>query len=200
MFQSTHSLRSATLNNKPNQTKNMFQSTHSLRSATVMFSYNSHKICKFQSTHSLRSATKSSLRPPRNRSVSIHALLAECDMEVKNSRSRSSGFNPRTPCGVRQDERPVTVLSSRFQSTHSLRSATVGPSLDKTEEQVSIHALLAECDLFRLSFKLSTPGFNPRTPCGVRLAPSLWALTMFRVSIHALLAECDGREFPCSRG
>ena len=78
---------------------------------------------------------------------------------------------------------------------------------------VSIHALLAECDPVPRKMSSAGNGFNPRTPCGVRLAStrahvtstqfqsthSLRSATFFWlllklfhvVSIHALLAECD---------
>ena len=126
----------------------------------------------FQSTHSLRSAT---------RSYGIHG-------------SNITGFNPRTPCGVRQDGSPNTAHTTKFQSTHSLRSATEVFDKLKSVALVSIHALLAECDLTPCqkarigywfqsthslrsatgSFQGSRPsreGFNPRTPCGVRPMP-----------------------------
>ncbi len=35
------------------------------------------------------------------------------------------------------------------------------------------------------------PSFNPRTPCGVRLAYQAVINAINLVSIHALLAECD---------
>ena len=35
-----------------------------------------------------------------------------------------AGFNPRTPCGVRLTFTPEEAQNMRFQSTHSLRSAT----------------------------------------------------------------------------
>ena len=55
-----------------------------------------------------------------------------------------------------------------FQSTHSLRSATnLVPQMGAIFP-VSIHALLAECDSFRLHNHRSYVRFNPRTPCGVR--------------------------------
>jgi len=63
--------------------------------------------------------------------------------------SVSSSFNPRTPCGVRLN---------------------IESSSDEEEEEVSIHALLAECDQWLLS-----RGYTPT------------------VSIHALLAECDSQ-------
>ena len=56
--------------------------------------------------------------------VSIHALLAECDLQHL--------YNI-------QDMK-------KFQSTHSLRSATTFSALLKAQQAVSIHALLAECD------------------------------------------------------
>ena len=78
----------------------------------------------FQSTHSLRSATPRNSTAPVTFTVSIHALLAECDRKPPLLRRRLKSFNPRTPCGVR----PLLCRSfstyRRFQSTHSLRSAT----------------------------------------------------------------------------
>ena len=111
------------------------------------------------------SSLKESSRKSR---VSIHALLAECD----------GGCSSSAPGGI------------RFQSTHSLRSAT-GPTptafpasgvsihallaeCDPMSEDiyfrhgVSIHALLAECDHFSVRRGRNNHGFNPRTPCGVR--------------------------------
>ena len=101
---------------------------------------------QFQSTHSLRSATAGRVRLPRPESVSIHALLAECDPLVQEQGFVSpvsihallaecdgtsvdrefivTGFNPRTPCGVRRSLRTMTTIPRKFQSTHSLRSAT----------------------------------------------------------------------------
>ena len=171
------------------------------------------RLVKFQSTHSLRSATTWFCIENGFVTVSIHALLAECDTRMKNTRTATPCFNPRTPCGVRRFPSHAVRRRNQFQSTHSLRSATCVTTTTGRAGTVSIHALLAECD-WRFNGPLrSRKSFNPRTPCGVRLtdilrqnpalmfqsthslrsatAPSLWALTIFRVSIHALLAECD---------
>ena len=125
---------------------------------------------RFQSTHSLRSAT-----PPPQTSFKRHER-----------------FNPRTPCGVRQDEgmqeislklvsihallaecdsrnHLATLNNTGFQSTHSLRSATQMAGLLQGIRQVSIHALLAECDGRNAFTICDLHSFNPRTPCGVRL-------------------------------
>ena len=144
-FQSTHSLRSATASAGCCVGGVKFQSTHSLRSATA-----SAGCCvggvKFQSTHSLRSATN-------GRATSPLTL---------------TGFNPRTPCGVRPCSSDVLGGYLKFQSTHSLRSATRMNEDVNTYVSVSIHALLAECDPDLAPAGQKRRGFNPRTPCGVR--------------------------------
>ena len=124
-----------------------FQSTHSLRSATralralslLSTGFNPRTPCgvrpilyiifekggKFQSTHSLRSATKNPLTLTYKKHVSIHALLAECDPIFLLWYLLLTSFNPRTPCGVRPLTAPLFALVFQFQSTHSLRSATM---------------------------------------------------------------------------
>ena len=118
-----------------------------------------------QSTHSLRSATSRSLQCVTPCNVSIHALLAECDYAVQAV--------PRNPLG--------------FQSTHSLRSATISFNPGEKVGEVSIHALLAECDKISHSLKNSFRGFNPRTPCGVRLEEAKLFLNILKFqSTHSL--------------
>ena len=146
-------------------------------------------------------------------SVSIHALLAECDSPGSTWESTSVRFNPRTPCGVRPGRAADKKTAGPFQSTHSLRSATKEPCYLQYFPQVSIHALLAECDRLESTTVNQTGGFNPRTPCGVRHVFAVFVqcrrafqsthslrsatFTPSReprrtvVSIHALLAECD---------
>ena len=63
----------------------------------------------FQSTHSLRSATCSGAVFQRKCSVSIHALLAECDSNSGSYSSQFPRFNPRTPCGVRRRILPFRI-------------------------------------------------------------------------------------------
>ena len=100
--------------------------------------------------------------------VSIHALLAECDLVSFGIVNVPHGFNPRTPCGVRLTLPIFTRSFRRFQSTHSLRSATRSPDSGRVHKLVSIHALLAECDHYQRRRQGCSCGFNPRTPCGVR--------------------------------
>ena len=145
--------------------------------------------------------------------VSIHALLAECDVYATGLPASHWSFNPRTPCGVRPSAGLTSQGKMSFQSTHSLRSATFYEGAKRFAYIVSIHALLAECDKIMLTYIHQREGFNPRTPCGVRLglASEISAVRQFQsthslrsatesdvawlqnkiVSIHALLAECD---------
>ena len=169
------------------------------------------------------------------RHVSVHALLAECDSIAAAPCGKICGFNPRTPCGVRQAGSAalsiiimfqsthslrsatlniwLTAANTLFQSTHSLRSATLSQAAvlarwmfqsthslrsatsrfggPKHHHHVSIHALLAECDLFPSPPRIPGTCFNPRTPCGVRHICTGSIGNNWKVSIHALLAECD---------
>ena len=144
-----------------------FQSTHSLRSATV---YCNRKFWLYVvSIHALLAECDPLDRASgRHQPVSIHALLAECDWELpcgvqkspcfnprtpcgvrplrRPMRLRVGCFNPRTPCGVRPAALPLCLYPPGFQSTHSLRSATFFLEVCCCTSKVSIHALLAECD------------------------------------------------------
>ncbi len=122
----------------------------------------------FQSTHSLRSATCGVDESTISRWVSIHALLAECDLCRDTLPPVAERFNPRTPCGVRLRPAPTRSDRSGFQSTHSLRSATQNKIKNAAAAKVSIHALLAECDRVWTRRRKCSASFNPRTPCGVR--------------------------------
>ena len=213
-----------------------FQSTHSLRSATALADMDEQGVpvsihallaecdrnapflswagLMFQSTHSLRSATMAAVFPLWGKKVSIHALLAECDYTAPSKLSHKRRFQSthslRSATGGTLESKRELF---RFQSTHSLRSATITKTSVTLNVEVSIHALLAECDFFIISPVLVFSSFNPRTPCGVRRCKaspkalhfsfqsthSLRSATKRRnlfhiamaVSIHALLAECD---------
>ena len=146
--------------------------------------------------------------------ISIHALLAESDVQTQqlpagsdkfqstlslrratawlmSYRSAPLHFNPRSPCGERLVLPPLYLF--------------VG--------LISIHALLAESDVFVVHFvqirrdfnprspcgerpprqmmPLSLLNFNPRSPCGERRYRRGQGLVLSLISIHALLAESD---------
>ena len=152
---------------------NWFQSTHSLRSATMTRTTWQRFYVRFQSTHSLRSATDEELGLIAALAVSIHALLAECDSTAPSPEPSENSFNPRTPCGVRLIQNTKLVDKVRFQSTHSLRSAT-GPAFFPSYylRFQSTHSLRS-ATLFCGQSCAVGDSFNPRTPCGVRLLLAL---------------------------
>ena len=81
----------------------------------------------------------------------------------------SPDFNPRSPCGERRK-----------------RLGVAGPAT-----KISIHALLAESDCCRSSWRWGPRNFNPRSPCGERPVCGEITDTYRGISIHALLAESD---------
>ena len=148
----------------------------------------------FLSTLSLRRATNINSSVNTADKISIHALLAESDAPPAPQGESSKNFYPRSPCGERRKPNKLAGLKLVFLSTLSLRRATsCGPYLSSltrnfyprspcgerhninssvnTADKISIHALLAESDV--------------------------WADTSYNlldiISIHALLAESDGQ-------
>ena len=105
--------------------------------------------CKpFQSTLPLRGATF----------YRYSVALAPCD------------FNPRSPCGERQGNRFGGSGFGRFQSTLPLRGATQEVKRVERLDLISIHAPLAGSDMIRIAWLWRCGNFNPRSPCGERLA------------------------------
>ena len=103
----------------------------------------------FLSTLSLRRATKIRLVTPDISSISIHALLAESDLNAQQRHlPKHPHFYPRSPCGERlvfagilpHDRRnfyPRSPCGERQSSIEEVSKYVV----------ISIHALLAESDI-----------------------------------------------------
>ena len=80
-----------------------------------------------------------------------------------------TNFNPRTPCGVRQNLAFPRLRRWLFQSTHPLRGATPPHGID-TEMVVNFNPR-TPCGVrpyHKCSGQRTRSYFNPRTPCGVR--------------------------------
>ena len=109
--------------------------------------------------------------------ISIHAPHAGCDYYDPTPEQARRDFNPRTPCGVRQNSGHLYRQPVGFQSTHPMRGATRirGASGNRRAD------------------------FNPRTPCGVRLDTGTKSFTRRRISIHAPHAGCDMNCETCGR-
>ena len=126
-------------------------SIHAPRAGCDCFrNFSAVKIKRFQSTHPMRGATA------RKSSIVPNVLH----------------FNPRTPCGVRQQ------VSTQQQPTNYFNPRT-------------------PCGVRRSSSVLSFSRrchFNPRTPCGVRPDVCILITLHVAISIHAPHAGCDA---PC---
>ena len=144
-----------------------FLSTLSLRRATITITITCI-VSRFLSTLSLRRATHYGWSWYDDFTISIHALLAESDPQIKMMGAPVDNFYPRSPCGERrrrlwllaQTASFLSTLSLRratrsytrpyrsvlFLSTLSLRRATTPHDLPPGGALISIHALLAESD------------------------------------------------------
>ena len=179
-----------------------FQSTLSLRRATYRSWVISGPSTQFQSTLSLRRATAGLAFGHFIVPISIHALLAESDLEphkiiddelVISIHALLAESDKGGSLACKTDPRFQSTLSlrratgffflfrflrRRFQSTLSLRRATLGTVPTPFKPVISIHALLAESDV---NAAINTSDLN------------------FKISIHALLAESDHQRWVCHR-
>ena len=124
----------------------LFQSTQSLRTATIAAD-NVLELCSYFNPRS-----PCGLRP---KFVTLGIL--------------SMNFNPRSPCGLRQISICDIDHYIAFQSTQSLRTATIPQSKRGGCRYISIHAVLADCDKAAMERAERLDDFNPRSPCGLRL-------------------------------
>ena len=146
----------------------------------------------FQSTRPVRGATPQPRLYDSRRMVSIHAPRAGRDMIAALTGGYSGSFNPRAPCGARQNvlrhrtiDTVVSIHAPRagrdahgsipicptpeFQSTRPVRGATYSRRRKRSPQQVSIHAPRAGRDSPTQTTSTTTFSFNPRAPCGARL-------------------------------
>ncbi len=124
----------------------VFQSTHSIRSATFSVSLLGSSLSYFnpRTPYGVR-LVRGCYWPPRwdfnprtpygvrllpsltlaqGALISIHALHTECDVIINGFVEVFRYFNPRTPYGVRPCAVGLPWYKALFQSTHSIRSAT----------------------------------------------------------------------------
>ena len=123
-------------------------------------------------------------------------------------------FNPRGPCGPRHgrqhqpgDPAAISILAvladrdcfwrrdiepkGAFQSSRSLRTATVRGLHKEVCGRISILAVLADRDGHDSVLKIANRNFNPRGPCGPRRGHDFRRDTRDAISILAVLADRD---------
>ena len=98
--------------------------------------------------------------------ISIHAPTRGATRRLARWQWSSSGFNPRTPRGVRPRKWLITQLIFLFQSTHPAWGATLFLLAELYNPMVSIHAPRVGCDIVTVTGVPTAKCFNPRTPRG----------------------------------
>ena len=148
--------------------------------------------------------------------ISIHALLAESDDNTPiKAYNIIKDFYPRSPCGERQCMPSYSPTRCYFYPRSPCGERPVPQQENGQAATISIHALLAESDMWPWSPLNNDLHFYPRSPCGERhgrqrkhgsyyyfyprspcgerrLGHGNWCKVP-HISIHALLAESDGR-------
>ena len=124
----------------------------------------------FQFTHPGRGATFLRRGLPVRSSVSIHAPREGCDSCVVPASGSVSGFNSRTPGGVRLHRRGACTALSSFNSRTPGGVRLPKASYFETPNFVSIHAPREGCDTKQLlSHRLTIVSIHaPREGCDAR--------------------------------
>ena len=123
--------------------------------------------------------------------ISIHALLAESDIEFKLDFINQEEF--LSTLSLRRATREAKANEDRYKflSTLSLRRATP-PIQAHRKKTVFLSTLsLRRATCYRLRYSAPNRHFYPRSPCGERPAFWFFVALKVRISIHALLAESD---------
>ena len=174
VFQPTRPLRGATIVpiiEIPQDLK--FQPTRPLRGATNGGRAKSAS-ARFQPTRPLRGATQRRDNCLFAVAISTHAPLAGRDLwQCPRSRRPVPYFNPRAPCGARQDTAPRAGATGRISTHAPLAGRDVAGFLKLVMQMISTHAPLAGRDGNVGRSAGDQADFNPRAPCGARLSSDL---------------------------
>ena len=104
----------------------------------------------FQSTLSMRRATRGTLRSRRAKGISIHALHEESDAYIQCKRTAIAISIHALHEESDESYTESTGTFNQFQSTLSMRRATIFPPKLYHAAEISIHALHEESDSLRL--------------------------------------------------
>ncbi len=122
-FQSTLPVRGATGTSvSPLVNHILFQSTLPVRGATRSGKSGLSMAARFQSTLPVRGATSVNGASSPNDSISIHAPRAGSDGRLTRGKTRTTNFNPRSPCG----ERPSPGLQRVWSVVISIHAPRAG--------------------------------------------------------------------------
>ena len=124
---------------------------------------------------------------PLAKVISIHAPRVGSDPPGMGTLETVHGhFNPRSPCGERQDGTPKLPKRRAFQSTLPVWGATASGSASPGAADISIHAPRVGSDRGQIEQPGRGHYFNPRSPCGERpsaFMPIAWRNALFQSTL-----------------
>ena len=173
----------------------LFQSTRPVWGATGTSCTVTGRTAKFQSTRPVWGATMVKDALDEYEDISIHAPRVGRDRESISRLETLSHFNPRAPCGARQKY----WMARTKRISISIHAPRVGRDrsrrLKRGSADISIHApRVGRDDSLRVGLSGSLY-FNPRAPCGARLAAFADRAGCRGISIHAPRVGRDGSGF-----
>ena len=213
-FQPTRPLRGATcLMLFPCKIELVFQPTRPLRGATAVNRCRRRAYQNFNPRAPCGARRRWKDRKLRRADISTHAPLAGRDGGGKTSScgelifqptrplrgattvqvdtmDMQQDFNPRAPCGARQQERFELYLIRDF-NPRAPCGARRDQARDATGNAISTHAPLAGRDIVRSTAAIRVKNFNPRAPCGARPQQNEPRMSDLKISTHAPLAGRD---------
>ena len=140
----------------------------------------------------MRRATRQNQHQRKRKGISIHALLAESDLEILLHCLAIRNFYPRSPCGERLRKRLIELRKLRFLSTLSLRRATCYSLRHSAQDRHFYpRSPCGERRYLGAGESGHVRYFYPRSPCGERRRHGRRLGACICISIHALLAESD---------
>ena len=81
----------------------------------------------------------------------------------------AANFYPRSPCGERRQTPGEMVCGQNFYPRSPCGERLTNANSPKSDNIISIHALLAESDTASSILMVAPSNFYPRSPCGERL-------------------------------
>ena len=176
---------------RPFSSASAFLSTLSLRRATLWGHVMTARSCDFYPRSPCGERPYASRTRAAATRISIHALLAESDINARRKRQTTHIFLSTLSLRRATMQWVEGLACIKFLSTLSLRRATGMACMPFTEPRISIHALLAESDAGMAAlgqvFTISIHALLAESDRG-RIGVHVQAL---EISIHALLAESD---------
>ena len=146
---------------------------------------------RFQSTAPVWGPTLTTASWGWSATISIHGPRVGADPRKRPACPAGWNFNPRPPCGGRRKPMPGRREDKIFQSTAPVWGPTALSLSNAESAAISIHGPRVGADLPLLLRATGGQDFNPRPPCGGRLASGGPVPVKIGISIHGPRVGAD---------